>query len=311
MMRFPLISLRHRTGFTLVELLVVIAIIGVLIALLLPAVQQAREAARRMQCTNNLKQMALAVHNYHDTYLVFPSGHVQINDTFYGNWCIGLLPFIEQQNLFNTYDHTTHCNTAANATVAQTKVDEYICPSDPLGRAIIQPASGYSYDLHAISYKAMSGYSNDGAKNWDHFAEVGGLNNQWKGIFHTVGSGHGQSLDFEKMASVIDGTSNTLMVGEYHQPLDQPARGAFWGNSYWGYNIGMVINEPYIIGNRYDACAAVASNIGVCRRAWASQHPGGFNFSRADGSVSFLPETIDLTVFAGLSTMAGSEVTQF
>ncbi|TWT32697.1 DUF1559 domain-containing protein [Blastopirellula retiformator] len=307
-MRFPPNSLRRPGGFTLVELLVVIAIIGVLIALLLPAVQQAREAARRMQCTNNLKQMALAVHNYHDTFLVFPSGHVQINDTYYGNWAIAILPYIEQQNLFNQYDHTTHCNTAANATVARTQVDEYLCPSDAISSPIYRPASGYSYDLRVISYKAMSGYTDDGAKNWDHFAEITGLSGSWKGIFHTVGSGHSQSLGFEKMASVTDGTSNTLLIGEYHQPQDEPGRSSFWGNSYWGYNLGMVINEPYIIGNQYDDCAAVASNIGVCRRAWASHHPGGFNFSRADGSVSFVPETIDLTIFAGLATMAGGEV---
>src|SRR5690606_20466187 len=129
----------HRRGFTLIELLVVIAIIGVLIALLLPAVQAAREAARRSQCSNNLKQIALGFHNYHDTHQVFPPG---ANSCCWGTWLLYGLPYVEQQALYNAWNFggrsfddtgTFRYGGPLNITVTSTRVDAYTCPSDPQG----------------------------------------------------------------------------------------------------------------------------------------------------------------------------------
>ncbi|GAA4432355.1 DUF1559 domain-containing protein [Bremerella cremea] len=298
---------RSRHGFTLVELLVVIAIIGVLIALLLPAVQQAREAARRMHCGNNMKQMGIAIHNYHDTYRYFPPGRVQSGEPYWGNWCIAILPFIEQNALYESYDHTVTCDHANNADEVKMRLEAFICPSDTMPTPIRQPSSGFARDAHAMSYKGMSGYVENEAYNWDHIKEVDMTTQKWKGIFHSVGNYNNDKLNFERMASVTDGTSNTLMVGEFHQPKDDAGRGAFWAHSKWGYGVGYVILDPYIFGNEYNTCTANTST-NVCRRAWASHHPGGMNFLRADASTFFLPETIDLRVFGAQATMGNGEV---
>src|SRR4051812_37397870 len=158
---------RGRPGFTLIELLVVIAIIGVLIALLLPAVQAAREAARRMQCVNNLKQIGLALHNYESSNRVFPPG--RINTYVAGNGhCWGaysqLLPYLEQKALFDTMnfsmnpdpDYTT-TTAAANRTAAVTVVDGLLCPSDS-GKAIV-PVGGGLYAAHNYLLNVGSGYA--------------------------------------------------------------------------------------------------------------------------------------------------------
>src|SRR3712207_6392352 len=126
-----------RTGFTLIELLVVIAIIAILIALLVPAVQKVRDAAARAQCQNNLKQIGVALHNYHDANKTFPAGGhsvppaASINDQDGLNWAIEILPYIEQQALFNQYDKAKRNSDAANNPVCMTPVPTYICPLDP------------------------------------------------------------------------------------------------------------------------------------------------------------------------------------
>src|ERR1700754_1280668 len=131
---------RHSHGFTLIELLVVIAIIAVLIALLLPAVQAAREAARRMQCTNNLKQLGLAMHNYHDTLGTFPIGRMGTNYTYPANvtnnanrrtWALSIMAFIEQGNLYNAANFAVSFHEPQNQTVRMTLVGSFHCPSDP------------------------------------------------------------------------------------------------------------------------------------------------------------------------------------
>src|SRR6202011_965831 len=140
-----------RRAFTLIELLVVIAIIGVLIGLLLPAVQKVREAANRLKCTNNLKQIGLALHNYHDAYATFPPGGVTEGpccETPSGAaWTIYILPFLEQDALYRKYDFTKYNEDPENALVRTSPVKIYVCPSDLDTRVLGKPESGPGNDL--------------------------------------------------------------------------------------------------------------------------------------------------------------------
>jgi len=311
---------RHFGGFTLVELLVVIAIIGILIALLLPAVQAAREAARRSQCTNNLKQIALALHNYHDTYLVFPSGGINpvagINGPHLINWCIAILPFIEQGSLYSQYKMALPNTDPANSPVVQAIVPVFNCPSDTNAKRLENPASGPASGGPAFrgsSYRGVTGYSTSGACWFDC--------EQWRtgnpacprtarGLLHATGPN--VQLDCENMASVQDGTSNTLAVGEYHTRTTT-RRGTFWGYTYTSYALSSFTwKQPRTFLPDYDACVAAggAGGSNPCKRAFGSFHPGGANFALVDGSVRFISQTVDFDLICYLSSIAGQETAQ-
>jgi prepilin-type N-terminal cleavage/methylation domain-containing protein len=223
-------------GFTLVELLVVIAIIGVLIALLLPAVQAAREAARRMQCSNHIKQITLAMHNYHDTHGNFPGGKVvrkgKENDATAGymaTWGIALLPFCEQSALYeSSYTSTEPTNYALHDKLTQTFISTYNCPSDQGINRLIRPGYGQTgyptaHDWATASYRGIAGCSNGATvassnQGWfDLPNEHHNLPKRWIGVLHVIGEDLGAapnkgSFFFETFQSITDGTGSVFLL---------------------------------------------------------------------------------------------------
>ena len=318
---------RSRSAFTLVELLVVIAIIGILVGLLLPAVQAAREAARRMQCSNNLKQLGLAFHNYHDTHRVFPinfawrsipgggGGGPAISNTG-KSWLQMILPQIEQTNMFNRIDFTVGLEGATpailqNLQIAKTPVNSFLCPSDgeSPGGVLNQRSdlADSSWAMAVTNYKACAG-SNWG---WGTFAwnnsgatGVGGRNsgsnnglNEGNGI---LCSNQNNTASVTNMATISDGTSNTFIIGE------ALAGFSMWN---WWYNpnavtattaipLNYVVRVPKNIGNWPD------------NYSFASRHTGGGQFCMGDGSVHFVSDNVDTFVYRALSTVSSGEVAQ-
>ncbi|MHC2069054.1 DUF1559 family PulG-like putative transporter [Bremerella sp. T1] len=286
-----------KRGFTLVELLVVIAIIGVLIALLLPAVQQAREAARRMQCNNNLKQIGLGLHNFHDTYGEFPASYGfndQANAASWRKawgWGARILPFLEQSALHDQlgvstqeFDDLLPGNTstswpAAGVALMRTPLDAFICPSDP-GEEINT----------SVDFCHTGGPDSTKPAKSNYAGVMGHYTTNWYASpTASIPNQHGlmNAQKGTRMADITDGTSNTFAVGE----RDSIHHAAYWvgtGNvnseSSWsspkaiGRTFGQKVNQP-LVGRFY--------------LAFSSLHPGGANFLYGDGSVHFISETID------------------
>jgi prepilin-type N-terminal cleavage/methylation domain-containing protein len=328
--RSLVIPRRYRAAFTLVELLVVIAIIGVLVALLLPAVQAAREAARRMSCQNNVKQIGLALHNHHDVYGTFPAGGVTngpcCGTESGGTWTIFILPYLEQKNLYERYDFTKTNENAANAFVRTQHVKTYSCPTDPLIRQLLVPASGpgqvANLQYATGSYRAMAGVT-DGLRWFD--AECGrSAPLQQRGILHSTsdpmsppafpGGYTAPPYGKERMANITDGTSNTLMVGEYYTgPKSTPRRSTFWAYTYTSFNQSEVVLPPqsrqlFADYNRCDSFSSTSVGGGnPCKRAWGSYHPNSISFVNGDGSIRSISTNIDMIVFAALATIENGE----
>ncbi|EAQ79745.1 DUF1559 domain-containing protein [Blastopirellula marina] len=306
-------------AFTLVELLVVIAIIGVLIALLLPAVQQAREAARRMQCTNNLKQLVLATHNYHDTHLVFPPGVVQNNiDAEFVNprltWGIHLYPYLEAGNIYDQFDFNQSgivwINTANSGgptrPVAQV-LSMMQCPSDGVG------ADTYEHPSFPGNVFARGNYA----------VFFGNLT---KGDTRTLSANHlpaAFGYRTVKMASIIDGTSNTMAFGELLKgsgAISDSMVGSYWYDfpgAAWIFT-REIPNTSVPDSIRSSSCGTAANKpelnlpcTGVNgsgeTAASRSRHPSGVEVGMCDGSVHFISETIGLEVWQALGSRAGSE----
>ena len=304
---------RSRMAFTLVELLVVIAIIGVLIALLLPAVQAAREAARRMQCSNNLKQLALGVHNHHDTKQIFPPGGVT-NGNCCGtrsgtNWAIEILPYCEMETLYDQYDQNAFNEDAQNQFVREQEVEFHQCPSDPFNKLLERPASGPGSGLNYRhgSYRCVAGRSN-GSGWWDNSQHTA-LPTNWRGPLSTVNENTGGIVrEATRFRDITDGTSNTFLIGEY-ATRTRSRRGTFWAYTYTSYNSSDTHDQPRTLINDYDRCVAIggAGGSNSCKRGWGSFHPTGLLFANCDGSVAFVPETIDPIVFAGKGAMGDGE----
>ncbi len=310
---------RTRDGFTLIELLVVIAITATLIGLLLPAVQKVRSAAARTQCQNNLKQIGLALHNYHDANGRFPAGsRCSVTGECYENWAITLLPFLEQAPLADRYHRDKPNYDPAQADVRTTRVLAYVCPADTSGFDPIKPYGGPGGDQVYMpsNYKGCEGLSN-GSNYFDKLSDALSLvatgHRSWRGALHVTSAGVG--LGAEQLTGVKDGTSGTLLAGEY-ATTTQPSHRAFWAYSYWEWSLSAVSQDgaggpaPYILGSSYEACVAREQNVSqsACKRGWGSLHPGGgVNFLYCDGAVRWVERSVDMRVLEAQATIAGGE----
>ena len=291
----------RKKGFTLVELLVVIAIIGILIAMLLPAVQAAREAARRMQCANHFKQVGIAMHNYHAAHQCFPPGMYAIPmgsaspSHFYFGWAVYILPFIEEPSLYEKIDFASKWsyfdneNGCKNREVSNTKIPGFLCPSDPQGGEGIWVSPSLSpTPCSQCGMTNMCGVSD--SVDW---SLAGGASKNFPDNNGIMGANGCCSV-----RDVSDGTSTTLMIGEITG--DQP--GTFVGQFWAAWNIcdtNEGINGPYTIPGGYTDKIYVSG--------FSSFHPGGCHFTMADGSVQFLLDDIPQTVLSDLTTRSGGE----
>jgi prepilin-type N-terminal cleavage/methylation domain-containing protein len=316
-----------RRGFTLVELLVVIAIIGVLVALLLPAVQAAREAARRMQCGNNLKQLGLAMQNYHDTHKKFPgvavfgrSGPLP-QRAYHHTWCEAILPFIEQQPLYDSVDRRIAVYGTSPQAIVSTVVPNFLCPSDTGFR---NPSE--THGIAVTHYVANEGW------HWWQGAVVpgggGGLNPSadYQGVF----SG-GQ---FTNMSKLRDGTSNTVLLAESNSTGYKPLSDPWMHNGVGGRRLANgegVFRSAFVFTGMGGMCCEAGYyyevNDSNVKAAWnwfkasphsympsfinawglnsewpgtGSIHPGSEGVVLADGSVQFIGTTVTYPIWCAL-----------
>lgn len=291
-----------RRGFTLIELLVVIAVIAVLIALLLPAVQQAREAARRAQCKNNLKQIGIALHNYHESHEQLPLGEavqgsgVQVRTNSAWGWAVMILPEMDQVPLFDQIDpgHVTLAQALADPArrqVLQTPLEAYVCPSDPAGGT-----TNTNRPLNNQLVSKANYIASHGVCAWSSGS------NRIPGPFgYNIGSGFNE---------FTDGVSNTFLVGERssQNPLVDPPGAAVWAGVTTVNNIAFATTLPSssvdgIMGLAYGNINTPTLGI----HQFSSHHLGGAHFLMGDGRVQFISENIHsfIDVTPGPSDIVG------
>jgi prepilin-type N-terminal cleavage/methylation domain-containing protein len=315
---------RARAAFTLVELLVVIAIIGVLVALLLPAVQTAREAARRAQCGNNVRQLALALQNYHDVNLAFPSGAFKGNCGYKMGWIVRVFPYMEQGPRFDSinsvlmtatpwrFDTAPHFGTDPKYV---TTVPTLVCPSTELKKSnhFFSATTPWVTDQSPLHYRGVAGAYNiePVIGNWSVHSVY-----TTSGIFYPVNS--------TRIAEIQDGTSNTLLLGEYSSAAGLPAGlskpTSAWGAIQpwtWGHyqyttcfgddNAGWLMIDHKMVQYPINYKGSFLTNNAPFR----SNHPNSALFGMADGSVQILSQTISMNIYYGLATKnAGDNASQ-
>ena len=318
-------SLRRRRAFTLVELLVVIAIIGVLVALLLPAVQSAREAARRSQCANNLKQLGLGAQNFHDTRHFLPPSRVDnfnpTPDTFDGvTWAVIILPFIEQQNYYDQWDVTRAYNVHP-VTTTKVGVPTYFCPSRRRPRDAFSddtPSGGLS-DYAACGGRGPNdGYNANGVINANAAMTQGAMiSAKWR-----LNATNDQIIDWKgavRFADITDGLSNTFLIGDKHvRKYEADGSRAIWGRRedrsvYNGGNnnnfrryAGLSVDSPPVI-HKLDGWNATDIVQGVDNRCFGSLHSNVTQFVFCDGSVHAIRNQIDIPTLGRLAQIHDGE----
>lgn len=322
------LRLRKPSGFTLIELLVVIAIIAILIALLVPAVQKVRAAAARTQCTNNLKQLGIALHAYHDTMKQFPVGEFNDDNHNWG-WGVAVLPYIEQGPLYQTLisagillfdkggpnmwpgqapgfsaDALNAIGTVSTGFGggAMTPLTMFSCPSDPWPDTT---TSGYGKS----NYLGCMGSDTSGG-NWASWTNPNG--GTMNGVLLQSNS---NTMNWTtRISNILDGTSNTIMVGEVTNnsvsyPLTALNNFPIWAGGNPSFS-GQGRQHNYF--RVADVNTPLNLKIGAnADRAFGSQHAGGANFLAADATVHFITDSIDTTVYQSLATRAGGETASF
>lgn len=288
-----------RRGFTLVELLVVIAIIGVMVGLLLPAVQAAREAARRMACSNNLKQIGLALHNYHDTFKKLPPSSFNANKL---GWTVHILPMIEQSTLFEQFNMNLLYNQGTNNDLGLRRVPSYLCPSV---KSPLSSLANGGESINGVATVTTSYYGTMGPR---------GVNPQTNVAYpFTVVGAHGgfSSTGFfrqneqTRLADVLDGLTNTFAIGEisWEDRRGNRTRYRTWSRGHnqndWSAsakNISQQINADY---------TTEFNNM-----SFGSNHPGGCHFVMGDASVQFVSQSINFGLLLSQASISGGEVVQ-
>ncbi|QDU62185.1 hypothetical protein Pan216_30520 [Planctomycetes bacterium Pan216] len=318
---FVCFSRRRPSAFTLVELLVVIAIIGVLVALLLPAVQQAREAARRMTCVNKLKQLGVAMHNYHDSHNTFPMGHSYNTGSSRHCWTELLMPFLDMQSVHDRINFSIQYNSGTNRTVFLNQAfPAFACPSNPYSSSL-RPLSGdwdrwnAGESIQGLGYPLCAGSIRpDGSgtpdctvggsatrhcitevsshMSWQNAASYQPYWRQTPGIANRTPYG-------ARLVDITDGTKSTFMAGERN------AENLRWGAAFTeNFPIaftGQRLNSPSRIANSPSSYKA--------NGGFSSHHPGGGNFVMCDGSVVFVSDSIDFPVYTALGDKGDGRLT--